>query len=506
MLDRLILDAAGEGIISLDPNGMITSANPAAGAITGYRPEELVGAAFLAVLQREQSDGSPGPPDGSPVLAVFQDAARRQVTGESFWRKDGTSFPVEYVCTPILQDQTVVGAVVVFRDIAERQQAEARQRDLLQRAEAAETRFRTLLESAPDPIVITDQQGRIVLVNRQAEVAFGYAREALQGQPIELLVPQRFRAGHVAQRQSYYAHARTRSMGAGLDLSAQRQDGSEFPTEISLSPAPSDDGLLVISVIRDVTAQRALERQKDEFLANVSHDLRTPLGAITMSIGAVLANEPADLPARLHRLLITIDQASARMAQLVDDLLELTRAQAGQVRLRQESTDLVALARRAAAAIEPLAETRGQRVTLDLPRRPIRLIVDAERLERALLNLLGNAQKYGRDGGVIGLALKRQGGEVWLAIRDDGPGISPEEQRRVFDRFYRAEGAASNQGSGLGLPIARAMVELHGGRLWVESALGQGSVFSIALPAGPSPARRTDATSPRGGAPKKEAE
>jgi two-component system phosphate regulon sensor histidine kinase PhoR len=486
------LDAAGEGIVGLDADGRVAYANPAAGAITGYRPEELTGAAFPALFQRRPGHGPADAPTDSPILAVFRDAATHRAAGEIFWRKDRTSFPVEYVCAPIRRGQAVIGAVVLFRDISERQRVEARQQELLRRAEAAETRFRTLLESAPDPIVITDQAGRIMLVNRQAELAFGYSREALQGRPIEVLVPPRFRPGHVAQRQRYYAHARTRPMGAELDLYAVRRDGSEFPTEISLSPVQSDDGLLVISVIRDVTAPRALERQKDEFLANVSHDLRTPLGAITMAIGAVLANEPADLPGPLHRLLVTIDQASIRMARLVDDLLELTRLQAGQVRLRREPTDLVALARRAAATIAPLAERRGQRVALALPRRPLPLAVDAERLERALLNLLGNAQKYGRENGAISLRLERRGGEVVLAVQDDGPGIAPEEQQRIFDRFYQAEGAAANQGSGLGLPISRAMVELHGGRLWVESAPGQGSLFSIALPVTPPHAASAD--------------
>ena len=392
----------------------------------------------------------------------------------------------------MVKDDAVVGTVVLFRDIRERLEVEALQRSLLQRAEAAETRFRTLLESEPDAIVITDGSGRIVLVNRQAELTFGYTREALQGQSIEVLVPQRFRTAHLVHRQHYYAHAHTRPMGAGLDLYAQRHDGSEFPMEISLSPVQADGEVLVISVIRDITerrrasealreseerfrllvqdvkdyaiflltpdghvaswnagaqrllgydeaaildqhfsrfyrpedvaagiptaelrmattegrsenegprrvqdgtefwantiitalrdpagrlrgfakvtrditARRELERQKDEFVANVSHDLRTPLGAITMSIGAVLAHAPPDLPAPLRRLLVNIDLASARMAQLVDDLLELTRLQAGRVQLRLERTELDALARRVASAIEPLTEAKRQRLEL----------------------------------------------------------------------------------------------------------------------------------------------
>ncbi|MGI8915525.1 MAG: sensor histidine kinase, partial [Chloroflexota bacterium] len=215
-------------------------------------------------------------------------------------------------------------------------------------------------------------------------------------------------------------------------------------------------------------------------------------------IGAVLAHAPSDLSPPLRRLLVNIDLASSRMARLVDDLLELTRLQAGRVQLRLARTDLSALARRVGSAIEPLAEAKRQHLVFDLPEQPVWLSVDAERLERALLNLLGNAQKYGREGGLIRLCLAQRDGAVVLAVSDDGPGIPPGEQARIFNRFYRVAGTAGNPGSGLGLPIARGLVELHGGRLSLESAPGEGSTFTITLPvikagkeAVESPGRRT---------------
>jgi protein-histidine pros-kinase len=361
--------------------------------------------------------------------------------------------------------------------------------------EAAEERFREFLESAPDAIVVVSDRGWIVFVNQQAEVMFGYDRRDLLGQPLELLIPSRFHEAHRQHCAGYNAAPRTRPMGAGLRLFARRRDGSEFPVEISLSPAATAGGHVVTSIIRDVSermrlldaerrARADVERQKDEFIANVSHDLRTPLTAIKASIGVVLANEPPGTSLPLHRMFVNIENAADRMANLVSDLLELSRLQAGRVQLHLVWADLAAVARRSARTVEPLLQTKNQRLEIELPETPCLTRADPERLERALLNLLGNAQKYGKENGVIRLSLSIHEHEIVFAVTDDGPGIAKDEQARIFDRFYRSEGEATrlNQGSGLGLPIARAMVELHRGRIWVESAPGRGATFSIALP------------------------
>jgi PAS domain S-box-containing protein len=332
--------------------------------------------------------------------------------------------------------------------------------------------------------VIADSAGTIVLLNGQAEKLFGYARDELLGLKVETLIPERQRKAHLSHRKRYTANPHTRPMGAGLELWGRRKDGSEIPLEISLSPAEIDGSILVTSVIRDATQARSLERQKDEFLGNISHDLRTPLAAIKASIGVVLANEPAATPEPLHRMLVNIDLAADRMSRLVADLLELTRLQAGRAQLRLDDCDLRALALRALRTIEPLAQARRQQIETWLPAGPLMASVDDERLERALLNVLGNAQMYGQTGGHIGLRLERCPGRIVFAISDDGPGIPLDEQRRIFERFYRPETETSrrNQGSGLGLPIARAMIELHGGQLWVDSQPGAGATFWIELP------------------------
>jgi signal transduction histidine kinase len=269
-----------------------------------------------------------------------------------------------------------------------------------------------------------------------------------------------------------------------------RAGGATTIVQGSAVPVLADDGrrLGAVLTLRDVTAQRDLERQREEFFANASHDLRTPLMAIKAAIGVVLANEPPGTPAPLRRMFTNIDGAADEMARMVEDLLELARMRAGRSLFAPLLGDLREVAESAMRTIEPLAAERGQRLAFDLPDEAVWALVDPPRLERVIQNLLGNAQKFGHDSGTVALSLRREGGEAILAVADDGPGIAPEDQERIFERFYRpAHGdGRRSPGSGLGLPIVKALVELHGGRVWLESTPGQGSTFSIALPLAPA--------------------
>jgi signal transduction histidine kinase len=228
-------------------------------------------------------------------------------------------------------------------------------------------------------------------------------------------------------------------------------------------------------------ARADLERQRDEFFSSVSHDLRTPVAAIKAAIGVVLANEPENMPTALHRLLGNIDLAADELTRLIEDLVEMARLQAGRIELWRSRVDLRDVVSRAVRSVEPLLAERGQVLSLQIPDQAVVCEVDAERLGRALRNLLANPQKYGRDGGRIWLSLEDRPTGVYISVRDDGPGIPAEDQEHIFDRFYRPSGSAGS-GTGLGLAIARGLVELHGGRLSVESSAGVGSTFFITLP------------------------
>jgi PAS domain S-box-containing protein len=365
----------------------------------------------------------------------------------------------------------------------------AREQALRSAAEKLAAEQEAILRQIADGVVIVDGAGRITFANEAARRQFGFETLGVTIEDDAAIRPRLQRDGQQWPSEELpLARAVRGETVIAADMRFRRADGQEVAALASATPLVSEDGAPfgAVMTISDVSAQATLERQKDEFFANVSHDLRTPLAAIVASIDVVLANEPADMPAPLHHMLVNSEQAAERMAGLVDTLLELTRVQAGRVQLVCAPVDLREPARRAADAIAPLTQARGQRVELDLPTEPLSGIVDAQRLEQVLLNLLSNAHKYGREGGTIRLSLAHRSDEVVVAVADDGPGIAAADQGRIFERYYRSETEATRhkQGSGLGLPIAQALVELHGGRLWLESTPGAGATFWIALPTG----------------------
>jgi signal transduction histidine kinase len=230
-------------------------------------------------------------------------------------------------------------------------------------------------------------------------------------------------------------------------------------------------------------AERLASEQED-FFANASHDLRTPVATIKASIEVLLQHEPPGTVPVLHQLLLNINREADRMTTLVADLLELLRLRSGHTPLPRLPCDLRVVATQARDAILPLTDQRRQHLELDLPTAPVRAVANPERLERALVNLLANAQKYGREGGRIRIGLVADPGEAVFSVADDGPGIPLADRDRLFERYYRADTAATRreQGSGLGLPIVRATAERHDGRAWAEETPGGGATFKLAIP------------------------
>jgi signal transduction histidine kinase len=231
---------------------------------------------------------------------------------------------------------------------------------------------------------------------------------------------------------------------------------------------------------------KELERLKSQFLSLVSHELRTPLSSIKASAEVLLSTAPADAPDAQVRLLRNIDRSSDRLGALITDLLDLTRLEGGRLELHRERVDLRDIAEEAIATVRPLIDGRRQKLSVCYDSEPCIVNGDRRRLEQVALNLLTNAVKYGRVDGRIWLLVHRApGGTLRLEVRDDGPGIRESQQRLVFERFYRLDTDETRRapGTGLGLPIARALTELHGGQLDLRSDAGRGSTFVVTLPA-----------------------
>jgi PAS domain S-box-containing protein len=360
-----------------------------------------------------------------------------------------------------------------------------RSRAILREARASETRFHGLLEGAPDAIVIADAHGTIVLVNGQAERLFGYDRLELIGKPVETLIPERYRANHPHHRATYFVDPKARAMGSELELQGLRRDGSEFPVEISLSPLHTEQGMLVMSAIRDVTQQQAIRtaltvanRELEAFSYSVAHDLRAPLRAMNGFAQILLTSYQDKLDEEGVDCLQEIMAGSRKMAALIDALLSLAHMTRAELKL--QIGDLSAMARAATAQLVTRHPGRSVEIVI---RDGICAECDVPLIQALLDNLLGNAWKFtGKiEHARIEFFANEVNGVRSYCVRDNGAGFDMKVASKLFAPFQRFHAASEFPGTGIGLATAQRIVHRHGGRIWAEAAPGQGASFYFTL-------------------------
>jgi PAS domain S-box-containing protein len=348
-----------------------------------------------------------------------------------------------------------------------------------------------LVDNAGDAIISTDVEDRILTWNHGAEVIFGYSKEETVGQSLTILLPSH-RAGELEEIRD---KVRLTGVIRNLEVRRIRKDGIIIEASLAVSPIRDKDDNVIgfLHLARDVTEKKRyeqrlkeLDKMKSAFVSNVSHELRTPLTAIKASADNMLDRLIGDLNGKQVGYLTRIKSNSDRLARLINDLLDLSTIEAGKIDLRPANLPLITLVKEAAESLRPVAAEKLIDLTVMSVDPRVIAWADRDKVIQVLMNLIGNALKFTPTRGKVTIAVaKNSAAWMQISVTDTGPGIPAKEVNKVFGRFYQIgqAGAQKTHGTGLGLAISKALVEMHGGKIWVKSEAGKGSTFSFTLPA-----------------------
>jgi PAS domain S-box-containing protein len=496
--NQMILDAVGEGIFGLDSQGNHTFVNPQAARMLGYEPGELVGQPSHAIWHHSRQNGAHFPDAECPIYQTLRDGKIHHLEDDFFWRKDGTGFPSEYTSTPIMEEGQLVGAVVSFKDISAKKKVG---RELA----ASEQRYRAIASTAQDAIILMDDQGRIAYWNPAAERIFGYTVVEVLGRDLHaLLIPTRFAPQFKKGLSRFWASGEGNAIGKILEMTALRKGGEEFPVELALSALHRDEGWWAVGIVRDISARERERTEREDLQIQLRHSQKmeaigTLAGGIAHDFNNILAaimgyTELAMLEVgegSLRATLTEVRRASGRAKDLVAHILAFSR-QGEMARTPVNVAPIIKETLKMLRASLPTTIEIRQTMGQDLGK----ILADPTQIHQVLMNLCTNAAHAMRGtGGVLAVDLAQvhlreepvqrtfaleSGNYLKLTVRDTGQGIEPTILERIFDPFFTTKNRG--EGTGLGLSVVHGIVTSHGGGIEVQSAPGQGTIFSLYFP------------------------
>ena len=493
---RAIVDTAVDGIVVINERGIIESVNPAVTRIFGYRPDQLLGQNVKILMP------DPYHSEHDQYLLNYLSTGQRKVIGVGRevlgLRSDNTISPLELAVSEMLVDGTRKFTGIV-RDVTARKQAEAQ--------------FQQVVVSAPNGMLMINPQGTITMVNKQVETMFGYTRDEMLGQPVEMLIPERFRPDHPTHRAGYFAAPTSRVMGAGRELFGLHKNGTEFPVELGLNPIDTPTGKLALASIVDITLRKRADtalsqasqdlewknwelseardqavqagQAKTDFLATMSHEIRTPMNGV---IGMTTLLLDTELNLEQRGYLETLKHSGESLLRIINDILDYSKIEAGKFSIEQIPFDLRMTIEDTLDLLAPTAQARQlELVGLIDAQTPRTVIGDPGRIRQIVTNLVGNAIKFTEKGEVLVQVLRsdEHSGSVTLRfeIIDTGIGLTPEAQSKMFQAFTQADSSTARKygGTGLGLSICKRLVELMGGSIELQSMPGMGTCISFTV-------------------------
>ncbi len=474
---HVTLSSIGDAVIVTDRNGVVTFLNPVAVELTGWEPHDAAGQPLERVF-RIINEATRQPVE-NPVSRVLREGVVVGLANHTVLvARDGREVPIDDSGAPIRgQDEAIAGVVLVFRDVTEARRA-------------VETRLHlaAIVESSDDAIIGQTLDGRIASWNRGAVRLYGYTAEEIVGKPLSFLVPP----DHPDELPAILERIKRGEFIEHFETERVRKDGNRVDVSLTISPVRNAEGKIIgaSKIARDITARKAEDRRKNEFIALLAHELRNPLAPLRNALQIMrLAGNDREMVEESRTLM---ERQLQHLVRLVDDLLDVSRISQGKLELRKERITLATVVSNALDVCEALVKQQDHELTVTLPEEPVYVDADKTRLAQAVCNLLSNAVKYSDRGSRIWLTVEQQGSVAVIRVKDTGVGIPPPMLPKVFDLFTQIDRTLekSQGGLGVGLTIVKRLVEMHGGSVEAHSeGYGRGSEFIVRLPVVLSAAR-----------------